>query len=327
MRSLLLRLAAVVAFIPGLAAPALAADWPLAGKTVSIVVPAPGGGGTGDTIARVVAEQLGKRMKASVIIENRAGANGNIGAAAAASADPDGYKLLFSWAGTLAVNPTLYRNLSFDPQKSFVPIVLVADVPNILVVNNDLPVKTVADFVHYAKENPARLNFGSTGNGSSMHLAGELFMRETATQLVHVPYASPGQATTNLIANDIQSMFQLVPGVVGQVKGGKLRAVAVMSESRSPALPDVPTTAEQGYPKLLSSTWFALLAPKDTPVAVLDRVNAEVNEILRDPDIRKRFADMGAAPLGGSRQALADHLAAETQKWGQVIRAANIQIQ
>ena len=176
------------------------------------------------------------------------------------------------------------------------PIVLVADVPNILVVNKDLPVKTVADFVHYAKENPARLNFGSTGNGSSMHLAGELFMRETATQLVHVPYASPGQATTNLIANDIQSMFQLVPGVVGQVKGGKLRAVAVMSDARSPALPDVPTTAEQGYPKLLSSTWFALLAPKDTPVAVLDRVNAEVNEILRDPDIRKRFADMGAAP-------------------------------
>lgn len=327
MRHLLSRLAAVAALTPGLAMPALAADWPLAGKTVNIIVPAPGGGGTGDTIARVIAEQLGKRMKANFIVENRAGANGNIGAGAAAAAEPDGYKLLFSWAGTLAVNPSLYRNLSFDPQKSFMPIVLVADVPNILVVNNDLPARTVAEFIRYAKDHPGRLNFGSSGNGSSMHLAGELFMRETLTQMVHVPYAAPGQATTNLIANDIQSMFQLVPGVVGLAKAGKLRPVAVMSDARSPALPDVPTTAEQGYPKLKSSTWFALLAPKDTPAAVLDRVNTEVNAILRDPETRKRFAEMGAAPLGGSRQALGEHLAAETVKWGQIVRAANIQIQ
>lgn len=327
MRRLLSKIAVAATLIPGLSLPSLAADWPAHGKPVQIVVPAPGGAGTADTIARIVAEQLGKRLGSTVIVDNRGGANGNIGAATAAGAEPDGYKLLFSWAGTLAVNPSLYRNLPFDPQKSFVPIVLVADVPNILVVNNDLPVKSLADFIEYAKGHPTRVNFGSTGNGSSMHLAGELFMRETSTQLVHVPYNAPGQATTNLIANDIQAMFQLVPGIVGQVKGGKLRAVAIMSASRSAALPDVPTTTELGHPKLQSSTWFALLAPKNTPPAILDRVNAEVNEILRDADVRKKFADMGATPLGGTRQALSEHLAAETLKWGRVIRAANIQIQ
>jgi len=324
MRRLISALALAAFLIP---ASARADTWPAAGKPVQIIVPAPGGGGTGDTIARVVAEALGKRINASFVIDNKPGANGNIGAAAAAVAAPDGYRLLFSWAGTLAVNPSLYQNLSFDPQKNFDPIVLIAEVPNILVVNNDLPVKDVADFVRYAKANPDKVNFGSTGNGSSMHLAGELFMRETGTKMIHVPYNAPGMATTNLMANDIQAMFQLIPGVVGQIKGGKLRAVAVMSNTRAPALPEVPTMGEQGHPKLLSSTWFALLAPKGTPAAILDKVNVEVNEILRDAEIRKKFSDMGATPLGGTRQALADHLAAETVKWSRIVRDAKIQIQ
>ncbi|WP_305806676.1 tripartite tricarboxylate transporter substrate-binding protein, partial [Stenotrophomonas sp. YIM B06876] len=160
-----------------------------------------------------------------------------------------------------------------------------------------------------------------------MHLAGELFKRETGAQLVHVPYAAPGQATTNLIANEIQAMFQLVPGVVGQVKGGKLRALAIMSAERSQALPDVPTTTELGYPKLQSSTWFALLAPKGTPTEILDRINAEVNDILKDPEVKKSLAAMGATPLGGSRRVLADHLAAETSKWSGIVKMAGIQNQ
>ena len=318
--------ALAAALAAGLALPAQAQDWP-AGKTVQIVVPAPGGGGTGDTIARVIAEELGKHLKTSVIVDNKPGANGNIGAAYAAQQAPDGYKLLFSWAGTLAVNPSLYKGLSFDPQKDFAPIVLVADVPNILVVNNDLPAKNLAEFTSYAKANPGKLNFGSTGNGSSMHLAGELFMRETGTKMVHVPYNAPGTATTNLMAGDIQLMFQLIPGIVGQVKGGKVRAIAVMAPTRSPALPDVPTTAEAGQPKLLSSTWFALLAPKGTPGAIVDRVNADVNDILKDPAVRKRLSDMGATPLGGTPKQLADHIASETVKWGNVVRDAKIQIQ
>jgi tripartite-type tricarboxylate transporter receptor subunit TctC len=294
---------------------------------VQIVVPAPGGGGTGDSIARVVSEALAKRLQTSVVIDNKPGANGNIGASAAATAAPDGHHLLFSWAGTLAVNPSLYRNLSYDPQKDFVPIVLIADVPNILVVNNDLPAKDLAEFTRYAKANPGKLNFGSTGNGSSMHLAGELFMRETGAQMVHVPYNAPGTATTNLMANDIQLMFQLIPGIVGQVKGGKVRAIAVMAPTRSPALPDVPTTVELGQPQLQSSTWFALLAPKGTSPAIVARLNAEVNEILKDPAVRTRLSGMGATPLGGTSKELADHLAAETAKWGRIVRDSKIQIQ
>jgi tripartite-type tricarboxylate transporter receptor subunit TctC len=307
--------------------PALAQEWPAPGRPIQLIVPAPGGSGTGDTIARVLAEELQSRLKATFVVDNKAGANGNIGATAAAASPGDGYHFLFSWAGTLAVNHALYKNLSFDVQKDFVPILLVADVPNILVVNNDIPAKDLAEFERYAKANPGKLNFGSTGIGSSMHLAGELFMRETGAQMVHVPYNAPGTATTNLIAGEIQLMFQLIPGIAGQVKSGKVRALAVMAPHRSPALPDVPTTAELGQPRLLSSTWFALLAPKGTPPAVIARMNAVSNEILADPAVKKRLADMGASTLGGTPQQLAEHLAAETEKWGRVVREAHIAAQ
>ncbi|MEP6740298.1 MAG: tripartite tricarboxylate transporter substrate binding protein [Caldimonas sp.] len=303
---------------------AIAQDWPQPGKPIQLIVPAPGGSGTGDTIARVLTEEMQARLKTTFVIDNKAGANGNIGATAAAAAPGDGYHFLFSWAGTLAVNHALYKNLAFDPQKDFVPILLVADVPNILVVNNDIPAKDLAEFERYAKANPGKLNFGSTGIGSSMHLAGELFMRETGAQMVHVPYNAPGTATTNLIAGEIQLMFQLIPGIAGQVKSGKVRAIAVMAPQRSPALPDVPTTAELGQPKLLSSTWFALLAPKGTSPTVVARMNAVANEALADPVVKKRLADMGASTLGGTPQQLAQHLAEETEKWGRLVREAHI---
>lgn len=292
-----------------------------------MIVPAPGGGGTGDTIARIIAEQLAQKLKVAVIVDNKGGANGNIGAAAAATAPADGYHLLFSWAGTLAVNPALYKKLNFDPRRDFEPIALLADVPNIIVTSNEVPARDVSQLVTYARANPEKLHFGSTGNGSSMHLAGELFMRESGARIVHVPYSAPGQATTNLMANDIQLMFQLVPGIVGQVKAGRVRALAIMSEQRSSALPDVPTTAEAGYPALQSSTWFALLAPKGTPAAVLDRLNADVNEILKMPDVRKRLADLGATPTGGTRDALRDYLATETTKWARLINEAKITLE
>ena len=160
-----------------------------------------------------------------------------------------------------------------------------------------------------------------------MHLAGELFMAETGSKMVHVPYNAPGVATSNLMANDIQLMFQLIPGIAGQVKADKVRAIAIMSESRSPALPDVPTTKELGYPKLQSSTWFALLAPKGTPAPIINRMNSEINEILKDPEFRKKLAAIGATPLGGSSKQLADHLTAELDKWGAVIKTAGIKAQ
>lgn len=318
--------------LAGIASAALMAnaqtqDWPAAGKTVQIVVPAPGGGGTGDTIARIVAEELSKALKGNFIIDNKPGANGNIGAANAAQATPDGYRLLFSWAGTLAVNPNLYKKLSFDPIKDFEPIGLIADVPNILVVNDKLPVKNLNEFIAYAKANPGKINFGSTGSGSSMHLAGELFMRETGTTMVHVPYNAPGQATTNMIAGDIQSMFQLVPGIAGQVKAGRVRALALMADQRSSALPDVPSMKELGHPDLLSSTWFALLAPKGTPVAILEKLNKTLNELLAKPDVRQRLADLGATALSGSRDDLRNYLVTETAKWSKIIREAKIEQQ
>jgi tripartite-type tricarboxylate transporter receptor subunit TctC len=327
MRQTLSAAALAAAMALGSFGSAQAEDWPASGKTIQVIVPAPGGAGTGDSIARVLADQLANRLKVSVVVDNRGGANGNVGATVAASSPADGYKLLFSWAGTLAVNPALYKKLSFDPQKSFEPIALIADVPNILVVNNELPAKSLAEFIDYAKKNPEKLHFGSTGSGSSMHLAAELFMGQTSTKMVHVPYNAPAMATTNLIGNDIQLMFQLVPGIAGQVKGGKVRALALMSDKRSPALPDVPTMAELGQPTLLSSTWFALLAPKGTPAAILDKLNAAVNDSLNDPEVKQKLAAMGASVLGGTRQQLADHLAKETVKWGKIVRDAKIEIQ
>jgi tripartite-type tricarboxylate transporter receptor subunit TctC len=302
-------------------------DWPAAGRPIQLTVPSPGGGGTGDTIARLLAEQLAINLKTSIVIDNRPGANGNIGAAAAAKFQPDGYRFLFSWAGTLAVNINLYEKIAYDPQKDFDPIALICDVPNILVLNSTLPPKTVKEFVAYTQANPGKLNFGSTGIGSSMHLAGELFMRETGTKMVHVPFNAPGVATTNLISNEIQLMFQLIPGIATQVKAGKVNALAVMAPTRSPALPDVPTTTELGFPKLQSTTWFALLAPRGTPPEIIAKMNLEVNKILKDPAFTKRLADIGATPLGGSPKDLSDHLGSEITKWGSLIKANGIKAQ
>jgi tripartite-type tricarboxylate transporter receptor subunit TctC len=219
------------------------------------------------------------------------------------------------------------KKLPTIPKKDFDPIALICDVPNILVLNSTLPPKTVKEFVAYTQANPGKLNFGSTGIGSSMHLAGELFMRETGTKMVHVPFNAPGVATTNLISNEIQLMFQLIPGIATQVKGGKVNALAVMSTARSPALPDVPTTTELGFPKLQSTTWFALLAPRGTPPEIIAKMNLEVNKILKDPAFTKRLADIGATPLGGSPKDLSDHLGSEITKWGSLIKANGIKAQ
>lgn len=317
----------VSGLLVAIAQPGHAEPWPEPSKPISLIVPAPGGGGTGDTIARVLAQRLKRELNATVVVDNRGGANGNIGAALAASAKPNGYTFLLSWAGTLAVNPSLYRKLPFDPQSSFAPVSMVAEVPNVLVVNNTLPVNSLAEFIAYAKSHSGELNYGSSGNGSSMHLAGELFDRETGAQMTHVPYSAPGTATTNLLANDIQAMFQLVPGIVGQVKANKVKALAIMSTKRSPALPDVPTTTELGHPSLQSSTWFAVLAPKGTPEPILNRMNQGINKVLTDPEVIKAFTEMGAAPLGGEPAKLANTLSADLSKWRSVVRQANIELQ
>jgi tripartite-type tricarboxylate transporter receptor subunit TctC len=213
-------------------------DWPAAGRTIRLIVPSPGGSGTGDTIARIFAEELAKRLKTTFVVDNKPGANGNVGATAAAQATGDGYNFLFSWAGTLAVNQAMYKQMGYDSQRDFLPIALLAEVPNILVVNNELAVRDLAQFNAYVKANPGKLSYGSTGIGSSMHLAGELYSREYGAQMVHVPFSNPGNATTNLISGELQLMFQLIPGIAAQVKAGRVRAIGVMAPQRSPALPD-----------------------------------------------------------------------------------------
>ena len=214
----------------GMTLPVLAADdWPVSGRNVRLIIPSPGGSGTGDTIGRLFAEELSKRLKVPVVVDNKPGANGNIGATAAAQAPHDGYHFLFSWAGTLAVNQALYKQMGYDSQRDFAPIALVAEVPNILVVHQEFPVKSLADLTRYAKSNPGKLSYGSTGIGSSMHLAGELYSREFGVEMVHVPFSNPGNATTNLISGEIQLMFQLVPGIASQIKAGRVRAIGVMA--------------------------------------------------------------------------------------------------
>lgn len=260
------------------------------------------------------------------VVENKPGANGNIGAAYVKGAAPDGHVVLFTGAGTMATNLALYKNLPFHPQKDFEPVIVVGNVPNILVVHPSIPVNNVKEFVEYVKKNPGA-NFGTTGNGSSMHTAGELFRQATQTSMTHVPFNGAGPATTALLSGEVPVMFQLVPGIAEHVKAGKVKALAVMAPKRSSVLPDVPTMAEAGFPNLESYTWLCFSAPKGTPPAVVERFNGAVNNVLAQPVFRERLAAMGVEPMGGMPAQFASFMDAEIKKWGEVVRRAGVVIE
>lgn len=298
--------------------------WP--NRPVRIVVPAPGGGGTADTLARIYAQELEKRIGQRVLVDNRGGANGNVGAAAAARSAPDGYTLLWSWAGTLATNPALYRDLPFDPERDFDPVVLVGNVPNILVVNRQLGPRSLGEFGAHARANPGAINFGSTGNGSSMHLAGELYKSLTGAQMTHVPYTAPAAAVTDLLSGRIQAMFNLVTGAAPQVRAGEVVPIAVLSDRRARQLPDVPTTAELGMPGLVFGTWFGILAPRGTDPGLLRRLNALSNAIFEDPEGRARLEAAGLEVYGGPPERLAEHLRAEIARHAELVRVSGARI-
>lgn len=298
--------------------------WP--DRPIRLIVPTLGGAGTADTLARIMAQELEKRLGQRVLVENRAGANGNIGAAAAARSPPDGTTFLWGWAGTLATNPALYRDLPFDPVKDFDPVALVGNVPNILVVNKSLGPKSLAEFTALARAEPGRLHFGSTGNGSSMHLAGELYRQSTVTDLVHVPYSGPSPAVTDLLSGRIQLMFNLVTGAMPQIRAGEVVPIAVLSDRRVPQLPEVPTTAELGLPGLVFGTWFGVLAPHGTAPAIIARGNAAVNEVLADPAARQRLGDAGMEVYGGPPERLATHLAAELRRHAEIVRRSGARL-
>lgn len=323
-RRALLAVAAGLAIAP-IASTAQTTPWP--NGPVRLVVPFGAGGGTTDPLARIVAEELSKQLGATFVVENKPGANGNLGAVYVKQSAPNGQTFLFTGAGTLATNPAMYKNAGFNTKADFEPVVVVGNVSNILVVNPSIPAQSVKEFVEYLKKAPDKVSFGSTGNGSSMHTAGELFRQKTATTMVHVPYNAAGPAVTDLVSGNIQAMFQLIPGISAFVANKKVKALAVMSPHRSPVLPDVPTMAEAGYPGLESYTWLCIVAPKGTPKAVVDRLNEGVNKLLAQPAFRDRLVAMGVEPKGGSPAEFSTFLDSEIKKWGEVVKTANISVE
>lgn len=302
---------------------AQAQSWPA--KPVKFIVPS-GPGGTIDPLSRFLADTYSKVFGQNFIIENRPGAQGNTGIAAIAKAEPDGYTIGMAASSMIAINPHVYKTMPYDPRTELTGIVLVGDVPNILVVHPDLPVRTLAEFVAYAKANPDKLNFGSTGNGSSMHLAGELFKTITGTKMAHVPYSVPADATRDLISGRTQLMFQLMTGIQAQVKAERVRPIAVLSERRWPGLPDVPTTVEQGMKTLKSSVWFAVVGPHGVPAGVVERINGETNKLLADEDFRKRIQGLGAAPMGGTPADYRKLFEDDYARWAEVVKVSGAKI-
>ena len=304
---------------------ALAADnYPV--KPIRIVVAYTPAGAT-DILARVVGQKFTEAWGQPVIIDNRPGANGNIGTEYAAKATADGYTLWMVTAGTHGINPSLYRKIGFDAVKDFAPVSLVAMVPNIFVVNNAVPAKDLKEFMAYAKANPGKLNYGSPGNGSTAHLSMELFKSMTGISMTHIPYKGSAGVLADLIGGQIAATMDNMPPYVPQVKAGKIRALAVSPTRRSPALPEVQTVAEAGVPGYDSGAWFGLVAPANTPKDIVNKLSRETARALKLADVSARLSDLGAEPVGGTPEQFAAHIKAEIAKWAKVIKDANVELQ
>jgi tripartite-type tricarboxylate transporter receptor subunit TctC len=298
-------------------------DYP--NRPVKIVVPFPAGG-TADFLPRVVGEKLGAKWGQSVIIENRPGAGGNIGADYVAQAEPDGYTLLSSPPGPLAINQNLYKTLGYDPTK-FVPITVLAEVPNVLVVNPQVPAKTVKELIAMAKKKPGTLTYASQGNGSTSHLTGAMFESMAGVELVHVPYKGTAPAITDLLGGHVDMSFDNLASTLHHHRSGKLRILAVDGPKRSPVLPEVPTMEEAGVPGFRSVTWFAMVAPPGTPAPLAERIRNDVAAILATPEVKNRFLEQGAEPIGDTPAEMAKFVAEERDRWGGVIRSAHVTIE
>jgi tripartite-type tricarboxylate transporter receptor subunit TctC len=312
----MLAAAAALAFGAAVPAQARASAWP--DKPIRLVVGYPPGGAT-DVIARLVAGRLGEQLGQSVIVDNRPGANSNVSAQFVAHAPADGYTLyMYSVAQT--VNAALYPKLGYDPQKDFAPIGLIAKIPNILVVNVALPVKTVDDYIRYAKASASGISFASAGNGSTTHLSGEIFRSGTGLNMLHVPYRGSSPAITDLIGGQVHSMFDNAPSALPHIKSGRLRAIAITSPKRSPLLPDVPTVAESGFPGFEVHSWFGLAAPAGTPRALIERLNAELAKAAANQDVRQQLQELGATQEQGTPEQMRSFIASELKRWAEVVK-------
>ena len=283
--------------------------------------------GTTDILARAIGQKMSETWGQPVIIDNRAGAAGNIGTEVAARATPDGHTLLMGTAGTHGINVSLYRKLSWHPVNDFAPVSLSAMVPNIMVVNNALPVKNVREFVAYAKANPGKLSYGSPGNGSTAHLSMELFKSMTGSTIVHIPYKGSAGVLTDIMGGQIAVTIDNMPPYIPQVKAGKIRALAVSTGKRSSAMPDLPTIAEAGVPGYEAGAWFGLLAPAGTPKPIVAQLSAESARIIKLPDVSKRVSELGADPVGSTPEQFAELIKTEIAKWAKVIKDANVELQ
>jgi tripartite-type tricarboxylate transporter receptor subunit TctC len=304
--------------------------WPA--KAVRIVVPF-AAGGTTDILARALAPELQRALSQPVIVDNKPGAGGNNGAADVAKAAADGHTLLMGTVGTHAINPALYTKMPYDHVKDFVPITLVAGVPNVLVMNpvhaQQNGIDSVATLIAFARKRPGKLNMASSGNGTSIHLAGELFKTMTGTFMLHLPYGGSGPALIDLIAGNTDLMFDNLPSALPHIKSGRLTALAVTSSARSAALPELPTVEEAGGAALKgyeASSWFGLLAPAGTPMEIVNRVQAETAKALGSPALKERLQSQGAVPSGMTSAEFARHIAAETAKWARVVKASGAKV-
>ena len=303
---------------------ASAADYPV--RPIKLVVPYAAGGPT-DVLGRLVADYLGRDLKQAVIVENKPGAQGAIGAEAVARAEPDGYTLFVAAGSIIVLNPMLYKKLSYDPVKDFRMLALVTDLPVVMEVHPSVPAKTVAEFVAYAKQNPGKLNFGSAGTGGTIHLAGEMFKQMAGIEMTHVPYKGAGPALTDLLSGNIQVMFDSMGTALPPVKAGLLRPLGVSSTQRSPDLPDVPTIAESGYPDYAVSVWYGIVAPSKLPDEIAQKISASLDRALNDDTFRASLEKIGF-PVFRPRSAAAitEFIDADRARWSAVIRAQNISL-
>jgi tripartite-type tricarboxylate transporter receptor subunit TctC len=292
-------------------------------KPIRLVVGFPPGGGV-DIVARLISAPLSERLGKQVVVENLSGAGGNIAATNVARAKPDGYTLLISADSSLAISASLYHNLSYKLLTDLTGVGVVASVPNVLVVNPSVPAKSVKDLIALAKVEPGKLNFGSAGSGTTVHLAGELFKSMTGINMTHIPYKGAAPAMTDLLGGRVQLMFDFLSASAPQIKAGKLRALAVTSSTRSPFLPDVPTVAEAGVPGYEVLGYFGIFAPAGTPAAVIDRLNHELSAVVNQPQVKKRFAEQWLTPAAKSPTEFNDTLKQEVTKWAKIVKATGL---
>jgi tripartite-type tricarboxylate transporter receptor subunit TctC len=313
-------IAAAGALVAALPATAQQADYPT--RPIKMIVCLPPGGGV-DTVTRIVSDRLQRRLGQPIIIENKGGQSGNIGAEAVYLAEPDGYTLLASQPAPITTNPMLYKSVTFDPTK-FTPIAVMTAIPNTLTVRGDFPAKTVAEFIAYAKANPGKVTYASQGNGTTSHLTGLMFEQATGTKLLHVPYRGTGPAINDLIGGHVDVFFNEAATSMEMHKTGKARILAVTTAQRVPELPDVPTLQEAGLTGFVSDTWNAISAPPKTPPAIVAKLNAAINAVLTDPETQAHMRNMHLRAVGGTPAQMAETVKADTRRWGDVIRSANV---